>query len=90
MGACLYQTFIAAGLPAPNLRLESIIGSSEDHVRYEMDVVRTLKSEIERLGIRKADDPDPDTLAEQVLAEVIVNNGVVIGRSEIGAWSRVL
>ena len=89
MGIHLYQTFIAAGLPAPTLRLEAIIGSSEDHVHYEMDLVRTLKGEIERFGIRKAGDPDPETLAEEVLAEVIANNGIVTGRSEIGAWSRV-
>jgi SAM-dependent methyltransferase len=92
MGIKLHATFIAAGLPAPSMRLESVIAggaSSEDHVHFEMDVVGTLVPEIERLGVATAADVDAETLADRVLAEVIATNSVVVGRAEIGAWARV-
>jgi len=91
MGIKLYQTFVAAGLPAPTTRLEAVIGGGEngsDHVHFEMDVVRSLKSEMIRLGVVTGSF-DFETLAERVLAEVIAKNSVIVGRSEIGAWCRI-
>jgi hypothetical protein len=91
MGIKLYKTFVAAGLPAPTTRLEAVIGggvNSSDQVHFEMDVAWTLKAEMVRLGVT-ASDFDFETLAERVLAEVVANESVVIGRSEIGAWSRI-
>ena len=51
MGIKLHATFVAAGLPAPSMRMESVIAggaTSSDHVHYELDVVGTLASEMER------------------------------------------
>jgi hypothetical protein len=44
---------------------------------------------MERLGVATASEVQIHTLAEQVLAEVIANNSIIVGRSEIGAWARV-
>jgi hypothetical protein len=44
---------------------------------------------MERLGVATAGEVDSETLAERVLAEVIATGSVIVGRSEIGAWSRV-
>src|SRR5258706_7579879 len=91
MGVKLYSTFIAAGLPAPTMRLESVIGggsSASDHVHFEMDVVGSLASEMERLGIASGDELHSPALADRVLAEVVATGSVVIGRSEVGAWCR--
>ncbi len=90
MGIKLYQTFVAAGLPAPTTRVEAVIGGGEtstDQVHFEMDVVWSLQTEMLRLGVA-TDRFDFETLAERVLAEVIAKNSVIVGRSEIGAWSR--
>ncbi len=91
MGVKLYQTFVAAGLPAPTTRLEAVIGGGEtssDQVHFEMDLVWSLKTEMIQLGVATASF-DFETLAERVLAEVIAKNSVIVGRSEIGAWSRI-
>jgi SAM-dependent methyltransferase len=91
MGMKLYATFIAAGLPAPSMRLESLIAGgarSADHVHYEMDVLVTLIPVMERLGLVTAADGDLTMLAERVVQDVIANDSVVVGRAEIGAWTR--
>lgn len=91
MGLKLHATFVAAGLPAPAMHLESIIAggtTSLDHVHYEMDLAETLVGEMERLGIATPDDLEPETLADRVFAEATATESVVVGRAEIGAWSR--
>jgi SAM-dependent methyltransferase len=91
MGISLHSTFIAAGLAAPTMRLESVIGGgsgASDHVHFEMDVVGSLASEIERLGIASGDEFHSPDLADRVLAEVVASGSAVIGRSEVGAWCR--
>ncbi len=74
------------------MRLESVIGggaNSSDQVHFKTDLACTLAPEMERLGVTTAGEVEIETLAEQVLAEVIANSSVIIGRSEIGAWSRL-
>ncbi len=91
MGIKLHSAFVGAGLPAPSMQLESVIGGgagSSDQVQFKTDLVWTLVSEMERLGVATAAEVDAETLAERVLNEVVHCDGVVVGRSEIGAWSR--
>ena len=91
MGIKLHSAFVGAGLPAPSMQLESVIGGgagSSDQVHFKTDLVWTLVSEMERLGVATAAEVDAETLAERVLNEVVHCDGVVVGRSEIGAWSR--
>ena len=92
MGIKLYPAFVAAGLTAPSLRLESVISggaNSADHVQFKTELACTLVPEMERLGVATEGEVESETLAEQMLAEVIANSSVIVGRSEIGAWSRV-
>lgn len=90
MGLRLYQTFLAAGLPAPELRLEAAIGGGKDApVSLWAGVVRGVVPVIERLGIATAAEVDPSTLAERLMAETIAHDGVVVGIPLIGAWSRI-
>lgn len=91
MGVKLYSAFIAGGLPAPHMRLESVIGggaNSSDQVHFEIDPVSTLISEMERFGIATDDELQCQTLAERVLADVEASGSVIVGRSEVGAWCR--
>jgi SAM-dependent methyltransferase len=91
MGIKLHATFVAAGLPAPSMRLESVIGggaNSSDQVHFKTDLARTLVPEMERLSVATAREVDAQTLAERVLNEIIGSASVIVGRSEIGAWSR--
>jgi hypothetical protein len=91
MGIKLYAAFVAAGLPAPSMRLESLIGGgpdSWDHVQFKTDLVGTLLHEMERLGVATAREVDSPTLAQRVLDEIISSTSVIVGRSEVGAWTR--
>jgi SAM-dependent methyltransferase len=90
MGMKLHSTFLSAGLPTPSMRLEAIIrggANSLDLVHFITGVFATLLPEMERLGIATANEVDLQSLGERLSAEV-ASAGVLVGRSEIGAWSR--
>jgi SAM-dependent methyltransferase len=92
MGIKLHGVFVAAGLPAPTMRMEALIAGgadSVDHVHLEVDPVRALLPEIERLGLATAAEIDVDTLTDRVREELIATGGVIVGRSDVGAWARV-
>jgi len=44
---------------------------------------------LETLGVVSPGEVDRETLADEVFADVAENQSVVVGRTEIGAWSRV-
>ncbi len=90
-GIKLHRTFVDAGLPAPSMRLESVIAggaTAADQVHFEMDLVGTLVPEMVRLGLVAADQTDFTALADQVLEDATGSDSVIVGRAEIGAWSR--
>lgn len=90
MGAKLPAVYAAAGLPAPKLAMETVIGAGAggaEQVHFTTDVLVTLLPELERLGQVAPGEIDPATLADRVLADVAACGSVFVGRSEIGAWS---
>jgi SAM-dependent methyltransferase len=92
VGLELHAAYVAAGLPAPSLRLEAVVGGSEGAAAW-LDViaetVRSILPEMVRLGLATGAEVDIDTLADRLHREVAAGGGIVIGRTEIGAWSRV-
>jgi hypothetical protein len=44
---------------------------------------------VEQLGLATATEVDIDTYVDRVRDELIANGGVIVGRAEVGAWSRV-
>ncbi|HTO87222.1 MAG TPA: class I SAM-dependent methyltransferase [Thermoanaerobaculia bacterium] len=92
MGKELYSTFVAAGLPAPTMRLDALMAGGANNVeplRLLADIVGTLIPEMERLGVARADEIGFETLAERMIEEAIAGDCILVGRYEIGAWSRV-
>jgi len=89
MGMKLYSLFIGAGFPPPSLRYVSRIGGGREHVLMVTNLVVTVLPEAERLGLVTPGEIDPSTLQERVLADVTASGSVVIGWSEVGAWSTV-
>lgn len=92
MGSKLHATFVAAGLPAPTMALETLIGGGEhaaDAVRLVTDIVRSIAAELERHGIATASEIGVETLGERAIREVVSKGSVVVGRGEVGAWCRV-
>lgn len=89
MGIKLHSAFVAAGLPAPSMRLEALVGGDPedwDRLNLMADVARTLLPEMERLGV--ATGVDIDALTARMHYEAASTGSVIVGHSEIGAWSR--
>jgi hypothetical protein len=60
-----------------------------DWLQMFAELVGVLLPEMEHLGVATATEVGIDTLANRLCAEVEAVGGVIVGRSEIGAWSRV-
>jgi len=92
LGAKLAALVKAAGLPAVSLHVESIASAGADGAGladYTADLARTLLPEALRLGIATAEEVGIDTLAERIRDEMIARNATIVGRAEIGAWTRI-
>jgi SAM-dependent methyltransferase len=89
MGLDLFPSFVAAGLPAPAMRAEAVIGGAEAGV-HEMLAgwVRGVLPAIEEFGIATAAEVDIETLADRLHAESVAGGGCVSSRLLIGAHAR--
>lgn len=91
MGSKLYAAYVAAGLSAPSLRSETMIGDGRhnaDVLGLMADLTATLLPEMERLGVATAAEVGVDTLLDRLKAEVYGLTGIVMGHLQIGAWTR--
>ena len=91
MGIKLYSTFVAAGLAGPTMRLHAAIGGAQalEEVHFEADVAITLAAAMERTGVATAEELGADSLVERIIQEMSANNSVIVGRAEVGAWTRL-
>jgi SAM-dependent methyltransferase len=91
LGLKLHATFLAAGLQAPVLRLEAVIAGGDtvgSQVHFELDLVETLISDMERMGLVAPGELDPESVADLAIEEAKASESVIIGRGEVGAWAR--
>ena len=91
-GLGLHRAFVGAGLPAPAMRLDALIGggpNAADLLHLNADIVASLLPEMERLGVATAADVKIESLADRMIAEAISLDALLVGRYEVGAWSRV-
>jgi hypothetical protein len=90
MGLALRSTFVAAGLAAPEIRADVVVGGGQHWEGYELveETVRSLRPGWLRLGIDGADQLTPDGLAARLRAEV-GEHGLVMLYPLIGAWTRL-
>jgi SAM-dependent methyltransferase len=92
MGTKLHTTFVAAGLPAPTMRLEALIGGGEQ-ASGPLELMAALGSTLlpaaERLGVAAPPAADLATLLERMCEEVRAVGSLVMGLYQIGAWSQV-
>ena len=92
MSARLRQAFVNAGLGAPTMRLQAVIGDSVSaaewlHAVAELAIV--LAPAIEQQGVATAAEIGAETLADRIIQDVAGNRSTIVGRAEIGAWARV-
>jgi SAM-dependent methyltransferase len=90
MGVKLDGAFRAAGLPAPSMHLEAVVGGTEGGFNWSHQVVElvvTMLPEIQSRGVAAAAEVDIDTLEQRIRGEIEAGS-VIVSRSEVGAWSR--
>lgn len=90
MGLVLFTAFRAAGLPAPDLLIESFgAGGPEAPAWAWANVMSAAVPLMERFGVATRAEVDPPTLADRLLAETLAHDGCVIGPPVTGAWVTV-
>ena len=90
MGLKLFPTYVAAGLPGPEMHGETILGGGPDFAGYAYlaGVFRSILPLLERFGIATAGEVDVDTLADRLRAEVVAGNSVFTLQMAVGAFAR--
>lgn len=91
-GARMHRAFLAAGLPAPIMRMRMIIGdavNAREWLRAVADIAIVMLPTMERQRIATSADIDCERIAEQLIQDIASSDSVVIGRAEVGAWSQV-
>ena len=90
-GRAMHATFVRAGLPAPTMALSALIGggaNSASGVDMLADLAITMAPVMERHGVIAHGEIDPANYRLKVIEEAERLGSVIVGRSEVGAWSR--
>lgn len=86
------SAFIEAGLPAPALRLQTY-ATSAAHAREWLsaveEIIESLLPAILRHGVATEAEVDLPTFHSRLWEEVTASQAMLIGRTEIGIWTRV-
>ena len=91
MGSKLHATFVAAGLPAPTLRVETLAVTGTESapwLRLFRDLISTLLPEIERFGLATAGEVSLETLVERMSREANDSSSVLFGHYQVAAWAK--
>ena len=91
MGMKLCGTFLAAGLPVPQLRYEAAIGTGPEWAGYEIlaGVVRDLLPLLQKFGIASPEDIRIETLAARLREEVVSAGAVARLPALVSAWTHI-
>jgi SAM-dependent methyltransferase len=90
LGPRLFTTFRAAGLPGPQLLVETFAAGGPDAPAWGWaNVISAAVPLMERVGVATRAEVDPPTLADRLLAETLAQDGCVIGPPMTGAWVRL-
>jgi SAM-dependent methyltransferase len=91
MGRHLHATFVAAGLPAPAMSEEALVGGGPDFPGYQWlaGVAGSLAPLAQRLGLATIETLDLDTLAERIRDDAVATGAVVWSPPLIGAHARI-
>jgi SAM-dependent methyltransferase len=92
MGMKLHQTFLSAGLPAPQLLSTTLVGGQDEWVarfaEYGANTLRSLLPLILEYGIATEEELALDTFEKRYREEILRQRSVVQWIPFVGAWSR--
>jgi hypothetical protein len=90
MGLRLHRTIAEAGLPAPEMQGETLLGCGPEAPVWGWgNLLRGMAPVMERLGVEGLEEARSATLDERLLDELGEADGVVMGPLMVGAWTRV-
>ena len=88
MGLDLYVAFQQAGLPAPAMRMETLLGGDSDCAQMPVDVLRSIRPLAQRHDVSLEGLGDLETLADRIYAEATRLNAVMNVIPIVSAWVR--
>lgn len=87
VGGRLIACFEEAGLPTPHLIWESIAGGHDSPLwRLQAMTYRSVLPQITRLGLPPADDGNPDTLLDRLVASAAAVRAQIVSKPQSCAW----
>ena len=92
MSTRLRHAFLGAGLSPPNMQMQAVIGdamSAAEWLRAVAELVIVLAPTMERQGIASLAEIGRETLVERLVEDVSKHRSMIVGRAEIGAWTRI-
>jgi hypothetical protein len=91
MGGKLFATFVAAGLPMPQMIAAARIdgGLHSPVYDYLAGVLRSLLPVLERAGIATAADVQIDDMAERLRKEAVAQDACIMLPPLVGAWAQL-
>lgn len=92
MGAKLHEVFVAAGLGAPQMHRNALIGGDRDWLErfvsvYGSPMIRSMLPQILASGVATEDEIDVDTFDQRYLDQVLGLGGVIQFYQCVGAWA---
>ncbi len=84
MGPVLSGIFQQAGLPAPSMRTDTLLGAE----KWMVDVLRSLRPQFLQFNLSFESLGDFDTLSERLKGELVASNTVAPLPALVSAWSR--
>ena len=88
MGIALYQMFQQVGLPAPNIHMETPLGSDANFTSLVSDLISSVRPLALQHSVSLDELGDLDTLSACIQAEVAASNTVVSFVPLVGVWAR--
>jgi SAM-dependent methyltransferase len=90
LGLEMHSLFLDCGLPAPRMRMDTLVSGEGDSPVYKLvaEAVRSLAPELERANIASADQAEFDSLAERLSAEVVAKRAIAMSYGLVGASAR--
>ncbi|MBV8163637.1 MAG: class I SAM-dependent methyltransferase [Candidatus Eremiobacteraeota bacterium] len=88
MGLGLHRTFVDAGLPAPTMRLEMMLGVDEALTQWVYELFQTVQPKIAEHGVDTSALGDIHSLYARLRDEVKDSDSIISSGGLVGAWTQ--
>ncbi len=95
LGLEMHSLFLDCGLPAPRMRMDSLVSGEPDSPVYHLiaEAVRSLSATLEKMNITspgqaQISQAEMNSLADRMREEVVAKRGVAMSYGLVGAWAR--